>query len=81
VTNGIFRGSKQAIRGGTPVVVHHRNTTVTVQGGGKRNQRVVVATWTDGPVSRDTDPLTQEQADELVKLGAENDRDPEAMVE
>ena len=83
--------AKQAIRGGTSVVVHHRNASVAVQGGGMRNERIVVATWgtaafidnyaADLPMTHDTDVLTREQANELVRLGAEDERDEDAMAE
>lgn len=56
-----------------------------------RNERVVVATWAtaafidnhaaDLPMTHDTDVLTPEQADELVRLGAKDERDEDAMAE
>ena len=87
-----FDEAKQVvIRGGASVVVHHRDAHVAVQGGGMRNERVVVATWAnaafidnyaaDLPMTHDTDVLTPERADELVRLGAEDERDEDAVAE
>ena len=69
-----FAEAQQAVS----VVVHHRNFFGRVPGASEGTRRGAVATWTDGPVSRDTDELTREQADELVELGAEDERDPDA---
>lgn len=86
-----FEQAKQAVRGGAAMTVHHRTVVGEVQGGGIRKRRVVVATWAEAvivdnyavdlPMSQDTDELTREQADELVKLGAADERDEEAMAE
>ena len=86
-----FEQAKQAVRGGAAMSVHHRIVVGEVQGDGIRQRRVVVATWaeavivdnyaTDVPMSHDTDELTREQADELVRLGAADERDEVVMAE
>lgn len=74
-----FEQARQAAMAGTSVVVQHRDDDAAAQGGGMRKQRVVVATWAatviiddhaaNLPESQVTDPLSREQADELVGLG------------
>ncbi|HET9893261.1 MAG TPA: hypothetical protein VFQ42_22475 [Mycobacterium sp.] len=81
-----FEQVKQAIGDGGGVIVSHREVLVALGGGGYRTRKAVVATWTRAvlienyaaplPGVQQTDELTPDQVEELIRLGARDERDP-----